>query len=60
MQLEGSKWRPQTRATNKIRLNMKRILNPKMENEKIKVIQYSSSEENNESEENLSPQQNCS
>ena len=37
---------------------MKRILNPKLTNKKITVIQYSSSEENNESEENLSPQQN--
>ena len=37
---------------------MKRILNPKLKNEKIAVIQDSSSEENNESEENLSPQQN--
>ena len=58
MQLERSKWRPKTRATNKLRLNMKRILNPKLKNKKITVIQYSSSEENNESEENLSPQQN--
>ena len=58
MQLEGSKWRPTTRATNKIRLNMKIILNPKLQNEKITVIRDSSSEENNESEENLIPQQN--
>ena len=56
MQLERSKWRPKTRATNKLRSNMKRILNPKLKNKKITVIQYSSSEENNESEENLSPQ----
>ena len=37
---------------------MKIILNPKLKNENITVIQDSSSEENNESEENLSPQQN--
>ena len=60
MQLEGSKWRPKTRATNKLKLNMKRILNPKLQKEKITVIEDSSSEENNESEENLSPQQNYS
>ena len=30
MQLEGSKWRPKTRAPNKFRLNMKLILNPKL------------------------------
>ena len=29
---------------------MKRILNPKMQNEKITIIEDSSSEENNESE----------
>ena len=37
---------------------MKRILNPELKNENITVIQYCSSEEDNESEENLSPQQN--
>ena len=37
---------------------MKIILNPKLKNEKITVIQDSSSEEDNESEESLSPQQN--
>ena len=36
---------------------MKRILNPKLKNEKITIIQDSSSEENEESEENLSSQQ---
>ena len=39
---------------------MKRILNPKLQNEKITVIEDSSSEENNESKENLSSQQNYS
>ena len=37
---------------------MKRISNPKMKNENITVIQDSSSEENNESEKKLRPQQN--
>ena len=30
MQVEGQKWRPKTRPTNKLRLNMKRISNPKL------------------------------
>ena len=58
MQLERAKWRPKTRVMNKLRLNMKIILNPKLKNENITVIQDSSSEENNKSEENLIPQQN--
>ena len=36
---------------------MKRILNPKLKKEKITVIQDSSSEDNEESEENLGSQQ---
>ena len=55
MQLEGSKRRPKTRATNKFGLNMKQIINPKLQNEKVTVIKDSSGEEDNESEENLSP-----
>ena len=39
---------------------MKRILNPNLQNEKITVIEDSSSEENNESEENMSPRENYS
>ena len=39
---------------------MKRILNPRLQKDKITVIEDSSSEENNESEENLSPHQNYS
>ena len=35
---------------------MKRILNPNMKKEKITIIQYSSSDENKESKENLKPQ----
>ena len=54
MQLEGSKWRPKTRATNKLWLNMKRILNPKLGKEKITIIEDSSSEENMDNEEDSS------
>ena len=46
--------RPKTRAKNKLTLNMKRILNPKLKKEKIIVIEDSSSQEE---EENLSSQQ---
>ena len=55
--IEEIKWRPKTRAKNKLRLNMKRILNPKLKEEKITVIEDSSSEEDVEGEEELSPQQ---
>ena len=41
---EVPKWRPKTRATNKLRLNMKRVLNPKLKNEKIMTIEDSSTE----------------
>ena len=57
MQLEGVKWRLKTRPTNKLRLNMKRILNPKLKKEKIIVIEDSSSEENMESKEDLGSKQ---
>ena len=39
---------------------MKQIINPKLQNEKVTVIKDSSGEEDNESEENPSPLQNCS
>ena len=39
------KWGPKTRPTNKLRLNMKRVLNPKLNNEKIVTIEYSSTKE---------------
>ena len=39
---------------------MKKILNPKLQNEKVTIIEDYSGEEDNESEENMSPQQNCS
>ena len=57
MQVEGLNWRPKTRPTKKLRLNMKRILNPKLKKEKITVIEDSSSEENMENEEDSSSQQ---
>ena len=37
--------RPKTRAKNKLRLNMKNILNPKLAKEKVTVIEDSSSQE---------------
>ena len=52
-----SNWRPNTKATNKLRLNTKQILNPKIQNEKVTVIEDSSSEENKENEEDSSSQQ---
>ena len=55
--MKESKWRPKTKAKNKLRLNMKRILNPKLKKEKITVIKDSSTEEDMESEKGLSPQQ---
>ena len=41
--LGETKGRPKTRVKNKLRLNMKRILNPKLRKEKITVIEDSSS-----------------
>ena len=38
-----SNWRPKTRATNKLRLNMKKLLNPRPMKDKITVIEDSSS-----------------
>ena len=43
--MEEVKWRPKTRAKNKLRLNMEKILNPKLRKEKITVIEDSSTEE---------------
>ena len=57
MQVEGLKWRPKTRPTNKLRLNMKRILNPKLGKEKITIIEDSFNEEKMENEEDSSSQQ---
>ena len=39
----GSVWRPKTRPKNKLRLNMKKLLNPKLDEKKITIIEYSSS-----------------
>ena len=52
-----SNWRPKTRAKNKLRLSMKRILNPTLMKEKITEIEDSSSQEDVEKGESLSPQQ---
>ena len=38
-------WRPKTRPKKKLRLNMKKLLNPKLAKEKVTVIENSSSEE---------------
>ena len=49
----GVGWRPKTRPKNKLRLNMKNLLNPKLAQEKITVIENSSSQEELEDYENL-------
>ena len=41
----GAVWRPKTRPKNKLRLNMKKLLNPKLTEKKITVIEYLSSQE---------------
>ena len=41
----GTTWRPKTRPKNKLRLNMKKLLNPKQVEKKITVIEDSSSQE---------------
>ena len=51
------RWRPKIRDKNKLRLNMKNILNPRLMKEKIIVIEDSSSQEDMEEEESLSSQQ---
>ena len=48
------RWRPKTRAKNKLRLNMKKILNPRLMKEKIIVIEDSSTQEDMEEKESLS------
>ena len=55
--MEKVKWRPKTRVKNKLRLNMKKILNPKLRNEKVTMIEDSSNEEDMGSEEELNSQQ---
>ena len=41
----GVGWRPKTRTKNKLRLNMKIKLNPKLAQEKITILEDSSSQE---------------
>ena len=41
----GVVWRPKTRPNNKLKLNMKKLLNPKLAEKKITVIEDSSSQE---------------
>ena len=38
-------WRPKTRPKNKFRLNMKKLLNPKLAKEKVTLTEDSSSED---------------
>ena len=45
--------RPKTRPKNKLRLNMKKLLNPKLAREKITIVEDSSSQEELEEDENL-------
>ena len=49
----GASWRPKTRPKNKLRLNMKKLLNPKLAQKKITVIEDSSSQEELEDNEDL-------
>ena len=49
----GVCWRPKTRPKNKLRLNMKRLLNPKLAQEKITIVEDSSSQEELEEDANL-------
>ena len=51
------RWRPKTRVKNKLRLNMKKILNPKLAKEKVTVIEDSSSQEDLEDEKVLASKQ---
>ena len=55
--MRESMWRPKTRDKNKLRVNMKRILNPKLKKENITVTKDSSNQEDMESEKGLIPQQ---
>ena len=49
----GVGWRPKTRPKNKLRLNIKKFLNPKLAQKKIIVIEDSSSQEELEENEYL-------
>ena len=54
-----SYWRPKTRPKNKLKLNMKKLLNPKLAKEKIIVIDSkdSSSQEDLKEDEDLNFEQ---
>ena len=41
----GIACRPKTRSKNKLRLNMKKLLNPKLAEKNITIIEYYSSQE---------------
>ena len=49
----GVGWRPKTGPKNKLRFNMKKLLNPKLAQKKIIVIEDSSSQEDLEEDEGL-------
>ena len=51
------RWRPKTRVKNKLRLSMKKILNPKLAEEKIIAIDDSSCQEDLEKYEGLNSQE---
>ena len=52
-----SNWRPKTRPKNKLRLNMKNLLNPKLVKQKVTVIEDSSSREDLKEDEDLNFEQ---
>ena len=41
----GAIWRPKTRMKNKLKLNMKKLLNPKLAEKKVTIIEDSSSQD---------------
>ena len=41
----ASEWRPKTRPKNKLRLNMKKLLNPRLNSKEITVLDDDSSDE---------------
>ena len=49
----GVGWRPKTRPKKKSRLNMKKLLNPKLAQEKITISEDSSSQEDFKEDESL-------
>ena len=49
----GVGWRPKTRPKNKLRLNMKNLVNPKLAQEKITIVEDSSFLEELEEDESL-------